>query len=79
MDLSGKELLAQQLGQLLLENAGNVSTEELASNVSREAAEILEQIVVILDDDGLEDFECIEEIVALLTEKGISTTRHDFG
>jgi len=44
-----------------------------------EAADILKQIIAILDNDDLDDFYCIEEIVKLLAGKDIYTNRHDFG
>jgi len=76
---SARNLLAQELGQILLRNVESLEAEVLASSVNSKATEILEQIVAILDNDTLEDFDCIEEIVTLLLEKGISTYRHDFG
>jgi len=79
LDLVKKVLLEQQLGRTFLESTGSIKMEGIAANVNGEAADILEQIVTILDDEALEDFECIEGIVMLLNERGISTTRHDFG
>jgi len=47
--------------------------------MNTEATDILEQILAVLDNDDLDDFDCLEEIVTLLANKDIYTTRHDFG
>lgn len=44
-----------------------------------DAADILERIALILDDESLDVFDCMEEIVELLSKNGIYTPRHNFG
>ncbi len=63
----------------LEKNGGSFEAGNPAPIIRREAADILEQIITILNDDSLDDFYCIEEIVELLSENGIYTPRHDFG
>ncbi len=74
-----RELLERRLGHVLLEHLEPCEMNELVPSTDNEAVDILEQIRDILDRETLDDFACVEEIVALLLTKGISTSRHDFG
>jgi len=79
MNTIKQELLERQLGHALLAHLECFEPERLSFDINAEAADILEQIRVILDNEELDDFYCIEEIVSLLISKGIATSRHDFG
>lgn len=75
-----KELVARELGQLalgILEGIyGSHILEPIAEN---EAVRILQHIQILLNDEGLDDFQCVEEIIATFESSGLSTSRHDFG
>ena len=45
-----------------------------------ESFEALQKIKALIEDDGLSDFECVEEIICVLEEIGsLGGGRHDFG
>ena len=46
--------------------------------VERECAWVLHQIVKTLNDETLDDFSCVDQIVSIVHAAGLSTSRHDF-
>ena len=75
-----KEIAEKELGRLILSLLkGLHGTDFLYPIVENEAVSALQHIKDILDDEGMSDFDCVEEIVRILWRAGISTDRHDFG
>lgn len=72
-----RAILARGLGEYLLNYLEEkpYREEEL---VERECAWTLRQIVDTMNDDTLDDFECMDKIVDIIHTAGLSTTRHDF-
>ncbi len=75
-----RELWARELGWIALSAVEAICKPNFYEIVVKsEALKLLEGIRKILDDEELNDFECVEEIVSLLQHANISTSRHDFG
>lgn len=74
-----RDILAVELGRIMLDSGLSADLENLMKQTRFHSAETLAQITAILDNTSLSDFECIEEIVELLWRVGIRTSRHDFG
>ncbi len=75
-----RELWEKELGRVALRAIEEIhGGDALAPAVQTAAAGLLETIRGILDDESLNDFDCVEEIVHVLDSVGITTTRHDFG
>lgn len=79
MDVS-RELLSRELGQIALAALdGLVATDIQNRLAEQDSVRILQKIQDILNDESLDDFSCVEGIVLLFEEYGLSTFRHDFG
>lgn len=76
----GKELMAKELGQLALGILEGIHGSDLLDPIlGNEAVRILQSIQDVLNDEALDDFQCVEEIVSIFEGSGLSTSRHDFG
>lgn len=53
--------------------------DQLAALVNRRALQALKQIQAAVEDGGLSDFACMEEIITVLEAYGMRISRHDFG
>lgn len=73
------DILALALGQMLLAYEKTLDKDTLAAQVKNDAVQCLMDISTILDRKELNDFECVEEIIARMEKVGLGTTRHDFG
>lgn len=78
-----ESLYAQVLGKELLCHLENEESKVLQriSEIDSKAVEILEEIRAILNDDTLDDPDCLEridQIVSLYHKNDISTNRHDW-
>ena len=78
-----ESLYAQILGQELLKHLKNEESNVLQHirEIDSKAVQILEKIRAILDDDTLDDPDCLEridQIVSLYHKNDISTNRHDW-
>lgn len=79
MDIA-KEAWATALGRmilLILEDQEKMH--EITELAESSSIRVLQKIQEILNDDELDDFACVEEIVTVFECVGYSTTRHDFG
>ena len=77
MELS-KELLCNELGKCVVAYVEglNVDYKEICE---QKAVAILDKIIALLEDEKIDDFMAIDEIVELLSENGIGVKgRHDF-
>lgn len=74
-----EDMLALVLGGVLIMCEKTIDWDALVERVRSNTEKCLMDIVTVLDRQDLSDFECVEEIVLLLEEAGISTSRHDFG
>ncbi len=73
-----KEIISKMLSETILRiiDLSDINFEDKFSNAS---AEILGQIVEIVKNKELDDFEAMEEIVCVLEQSGIDCgSRHDF-
>ena len=70
------KVLSQQDIKVTFENLSIESPNEIVEKASFAA---LHKIREVLDNDGLQDFECVERIIAILEEIGTDGgSRHDF-
>lgn len=75
-----RELLSRQLGQIALAALdGLVATDIQNRLAEQDSVRILQKIQDILNNESLDDFACVEDIVLLFEAYGLSTSRHDFG
>lgn len=74
-----EDMLALALGGILIMCEKTVDWDALVERVRTNAEKCLMGILTVLERQDLSDFECVEEIVLLLEEAGLSTSRHDFG
>lgn len=75
-----RQIAEKELGRVaLMMLEGLHGTDYLHPIIGNEAVCALQAIRNTLDNEHLSDFECIEEIVAILWNMGIATNRHDFG
>lgn len=75
-----RELWEKELGRIALAALeGIYGISAFDPIVENRAIALLQSIQNILNNEDLNDFNCVEEIVSLLGRSGISTTRHDFG
>lgn len=72
-----RAMLARGLGEYLLTHLEEHPFRE-QEVVERECAWVLHQIVDTLNDEALDDFSCLEQIVSIVNTAGLRTTRHDF-
>ena len=71
------EILSRKKVKVSFENLKTENVNDIIENTSYKT---IERIRKVLDNDELEDFECIERIVKLLEEIGYDGgSRHDFG
>ena len=72
-----RTVVAQALGQLLIEHLDTTAqmVKELAAV---HTLKIVKDILDALDDQTLDDFACIDNIVDILGEYGMYTSRHDW-
>ena len=73
-----KELIAKEIGEIILQtiSEAQINYAEIAENMAYKA---LSRIKTAIGDDGLSDFDCVEQIVCVFEEFGIdSGHRHDF-
>lgn len=74
-----KDILCNELGKLILETIPNMEI-DFADIANRNAVETLQKIKAVLENDSLDDFMCVEEIVRVFETAGIGIGyRHDFG
>ncbi|MBP3521755.1 MAG: hypothetical protein J6J87_10490, partial [Oscillospiraceae bacterium] len=74
-----REMTEKEIGRTMLALFEGLHGREFFSPiVENEAVRTLQLIQNVLNDEGKSDFECVEEIVAILWDAGISTDRHDF-
>ena len=79
MDIS-KEALESALGEIALLAVEEQKNLNLAVRLAKDkSVRTLQKIQDILDNEDLNDEECVEEIVSVLHHAGFSTFRHDFG
>lgn len=76
MDTTRKELFAKELAEVILKNI-DLFRDKATQNTTTNALKIVEDIHKALENQQT-DFEAIEEIVGILEENGIYTSRHDF-
>lgn len=75
-----RELVEKEIGRTMLALFEGLHGQEFFSPiVENEAVCALQAIRDVLNREEKSDFECVEEIVNILWEAGISTSRHDFG
>lgn len=75
-----REMTEKEIGRTMLALFEGLHGREFFSPiVENEAVRTLQLIQDLLNDEEKSDFECVEEIVNILWEAGISTSRHDFG
>lgn len=71
-----REMTEKEIGRTMLALFEGLHGREFFSPiVENEAVRTLQLIQNVLNDEGKSDFECVEEIVNILWEAGISTTR----
>lgn len=78
-DCIAKQLCANAIGALVLEQLEGLRPEQLAEMAEGRAAALLRQIKELLDDDTLDDPTCFQRIDAIVTafqDAGLSTRRH---
>lgn len=74
-----REMTEKEIGRTMLALFEGLHGREFFSPiVENEAVRTLQLIQNVLNDEGKSDFECVEEIAAILWEAGIPTSRHDF-
>lgn len=74
-----EELLCQEAGKMLFQISGSTQI-DYKEIVKIKSLQMLQKIKTIIKDDGLNDFECIEEIVCIFEEMGSTGgSRHDLG
>lgn len=72
-----RSLLERALGQMLIEHFSG--TEQMIKELAAiHAVKIMEQILDALDDESLDDFQCIDRITNILSDYGLYTNRHDW-
>lgn len=75
-----RELVEKEIGRTMLALFEGLHGQEFFSPLAESnAVRTLQLIQDLLNDEEKSDFECVEEIVNILWEAGISTSRHDFG
>ena len=75
-----REIAEKELGRLALALLEGIhGGDYLHPIVGNEAVFTLQAIKDIVDHEGRSDFDCVEEIVQILWQAGIATSRHDFG
>lgn len=74
-----RESMEKELGRVALDFLEALNYEVIQNRAESKALKALGDIRAILDDPGLDDFQCIEEIVQVFEGLGVSTARHDFG
>lgn len=79
MDIS-REALEIALGGIALRAVEEQRNQDLALELAKEnAVQTLQKIQDILEDQDLNDEECVEEIVVVFHDAGFTTFRHDYG
>lgn len=75
-----QDLFVRELGQVALDALQGVYRSKVVDRlVESDAVRVLQAVQDILDDGDLSDFDCVEKLVCLFEDNGISTSRHDFG
>lgn len=78
MDLI-QDLLCREIGKYVLSSVPNMEV-NLSDTLSRNAVKTLQEIKTVLENDSLDDFMCVDEIVRIMESIGIRVeSRHDFG
>ncbi len=75
-----QELVERELGRMpvkLLDRPELFAA--IRSAAEHKAVLALQKIQDILNDPALSDFQCVEEIVTVMEDFGLSACRHDFG
>ncbi len=75
-----QELVEQELGRMLVKllDKPEIFT-TIQSAAEHKAVQTLQRIQDILNDSTLNDFWCVEEIVTVMEDYGLTSQRHDFG
>lgn len=76
---SAIDMIAQEVGRMVLQHALSPDWKVLEERVNSEAFQTLEAIRAALDDEALTDFYCLDRIVEIMNDAGLTTSRHDFG
>lgn len=76
-----EELAAKTIGRFIIRTLKIVYEKEdpLEIPVKSKAEQALQEIKNAMENQELNDFYCIEEIINILDKYGIDTFRHDFG
>lgn len=75
-----QELVEQELGRMMVKllDRPEIFT-EIRSAAEHTAVRVLQRIQDVLNNADLSDFQCVEEIVSVMEDFGLSAQRHDFG
>lgn len=74
-----KELLCKEIGRRTLDAFPDTEVNAVQA-ANRGIVETLQKIKAVLENDSLDDFMCVEEIVRVFETAGIGIGyRHDFG
>lgn len=75
-----QELVERELGRMMVKllDRPEIAT-TIHSAAEHTAVQTLQRIQDILNDPTLSDFRCVEEIVTVMEDYGLSAQRHDFG
>lgn len=75
-----EELAAKAIGRFVMKTVNAFyGKDALEVPVKSKAEEALQEIKNAMNNQELNDFYCIDEIVEILERYGIDTYRHDFG
>ncbi len=76
---STMDLITHEIGWMVVQYLLPPDLHVLEERVNSEAIQTLDAIRATLDDEDLEDFYCLDQIVEIMNNAGLITSRHDFG
>ena len=79
MSDSSMDMITHELGRMIVRYLYPPDLRLLEERVNSEAIQILDAIRAALDNQDLEDFYCLDQIVEIMNDAGLTTSRHDFG
>ncbi len=70
--------LERHIGKAVLECLDRLEPGALRTEVDSDAANTLQRICQAVNDETINDFDCVDAIVTILSDAGFQARRHDF-
>ena len=70
--------LERHIGKAVLECLDRLKPDTLRAEVDSDATNTLQRICQAVNDETMNDFDCVDAIVTILSDAGFQVSRHDF-